>query len=59
MLARDTSGGVGIRIIDGKPDVILYRGAEKADRHRVDYALSLLHFDGEYTPEAVGSNTPE
>ena len=26
MLARDTSGGVGIRIIDGKPDVILYRG---------------------------------
>ena len=38
MLARDTSGGVGIRIIDGKLDVILYRGAEKADRHRVDYA---------------------
>lgn len=58
-LAGDTSGGVGIRIIDGRPDVILYRGAEKADRHRADYALSLLHFAGEYTPEAVGSNTPE
>ena len=58
-LARDTSGGVGISIIDGKPDVILYRGTEKADRHRADYALSLLHFVGEYTPEAVGGNTPE
>ena len=58
-LARDTSGGVGIGIIDGRQDVILYRGAEKADRHRADYALSLLHFAGEYTPKVVGSNTPE
>lgn len=58
-LARDTSGGVGISIIDGKTDVILYRGAEKADCHRIDYALSLLHSAGEYTPEAVGGNTPE
>ena len=58
-LAGDTSGGVGISMTDGRPDVILYRGAEKADRHRVDYALSLLHLDGEYTPEVVGSNTPE
>lgn len=59
MLARDTSGGVGISMTDGRPDVILYRGAEKADRHRADYALSLLHSTGEYTSEVVGGNTPE
>ena len=59
-LAMDTAGsGVGISITSGKPDVILYRGAEKADCHRVDYALSLLHSAGEYTPEIVGSNTLE
>ncbi len=58
-LAGDTSGGVGICVIDGRPEVFLYRGAEKADRHRVDYALSLLRFDGEYTPKVVGMNTPE
>ena len=59
-VARDTAGsGVGISMIDEKPDVILYRGAEQADCHRVDYALSLLHSDGEYTPEIVGSNTLE
>lgn len=58
-LAMDTGSGVGINMIDGKPDVMLYKGAEKADCHRVDYALSLLHSDGEYTPEIVGSNTLE
>ena len=59
-VAMDTAGSsVGISMIDGKPDVMLYRGAEKADCHRVDYALSLLHSDGEYTPEIVGSNTLE
>ena len=58
-LAMDTGSGVGISITSGKPDVMLYRGAEQADRHRVDYALSLLHWAGEYTPEIVGSNTLE
>ena len=59
-VAMDTAGsGVGISMIDGKPDVMLYRGAEKADCHRVDYALSLLHSHEEYTPETVGSNTLE
>ncbi|MDE7430075.1 MAG: ABC transporter permease, partial [Lachnospiraceae bacterium] len=58
-LAMDTGSGVGISITSGKPDVMLYRGAEQADRHRVDYALSLLHPGGEYTPEIVGSNTLE
>lgn len=57
-LARD-SGGVGISMTGGNPEVVLYRGAEKADRHRADYALSQLHFAGEYTPETVGGNTPE
>lgn len=57
-LARDTNG-VGVGVSDGKPCVVLYTAAEKADRHRVDYALSLLHSGGEYTPETVGGNTPE
>lgn len=57
-LARDT-GGVGIRIKDGKPDIVLYAGTEKADRHRADYALSLLHSGSGYQPETVGDNTPE
>lgn len=57
-LARDTNG-VGINASDGKSSVVLYTAAEKADRHRVDYALSLLHYGGEYTPETVGGNTPE
>ena len=58
-LAMDTGSGVGISMIDGKPDVMLYKGSEKVDCYRVDYALSLLHLSGEYTPEMVGGNTPE
>ena len=58
-LAMDAGSGVGISITSGKPDVILYKGAEQADCHRVDYALSLLHLTDEYTPEIVGSNTLE
>lgn len=57
-LARDTNG-VGINASDGKPGVVLYTAAEKADRHRSDYALSLLRPGKEYTPETVGGNTPE
>lgn len=57
-LARDTNG-VGINASDGKPGVVLYTAAEKADRHRADYALSLLRPGKEYTPETVGGNTPE
>ena len=58
-LAKDTSGGVGIRIRKGKPDIVLYAGTEKDDRHRADYALSLLHSGSGYQPETVGDNTPE
>ncbi len=57
-LARDTNG-VGIDVSDGKPGVVLYTASEKADRHRADYALSLLHPGEEYTPETMGENTPE
>ena len=57
-LARDTNS-VGINASDGKPSVVFYTAAEKADRHRADYALSLLHPGEEYTPETTGGNTPE
>lgn len=57
-LARDTNG-VGINASDGKPRVVFYTAAEKVDRHRADYALSLLHPSKEYTPETTGGNTPE
>ena len=33
-LARDTSGGVGIRIKDGRPHIVLYAGTPKADRQQ-------------------------
>ncbi len=58
ILLRDTNG-VGINIKDGRPDIVLYAGAEKIDCHRADYALSLLYPGKEYTPERVGSNSPE
>ncbi len=58
MLLKDANG-VGINASDGRPDILLYRGAEKIDRHRADYALSLLHAGEEYTPETVGVHSPE
>ncbi|MDE6604242.1 MAG: ABC transporter permease [Lachnospiraceae bacterium] len=57
-LAGDT-GGIGIRVKDGKPNIVLYAGTEKVDRHRADYALSLLHSGIGYQPETVGDNTVE
>lgn len=57
-LENDTNG-VGIDASSGSPSVILYTGAEKADQHRKDYALSLLHPDKGHLAEIVGSNTPE
>lgn len=58
-LARDIGSGVGIYVKDGEPNVILYAGTEKVDRHRADYALSLLYSGREYKPETVGDNTPD
>lgn len=53
------ANGVGIDASSGTPDIVFYFGSEKADNHRVDYALSLLHQDNQYTARTVGTNTPE
>lgn len=58
-LAGDASGGVEIHIKDGNPNIVLYAGTEKVDRHRADYAFSLLHSGREYKPETMGHNNPE
>ncbi len=58
MLKKDANG-VGISVNDGEPNRILYRGADKIDCHRADYAYSLLYPDEEYTPETVGNHSPE
>lgn len=57
-LLADTNG-VGIDAGSGVPEMIMYAGAEKADRHRADYALSLLQPDHSYTAQIVGTNTRE
>lgn len=57
-LEKDTNG-VGIDASEGNPSILLYGATEKADRHRVDYALSLLHSDQGYNPEIVGNNSME
>ena len=58
VLAGDTNG-VGIDASSGTPQVRFYEATEKADKHRVDYALSLLSGDENYTAETVGNYTPE
>ena len=57
-LSKDTNG-IGIDASSGKPDIVFYFGSEKADNHRADYALSLLHPYNPYTAQTVGANTPE
>jgi len=57
-LLADTNG-VGLNASTGEVQVVLYKGAEHADRHRADYALSLLRPSASRTPEALGTNTPE
>lgn len=58
VLASDANG-VGIDASSGTPQVQFYEATEKADKHRVDYALSLLSGDENYTAETVGNYTPE
>lgn len=58
VLAGDTNG-VGIDASSGTPQVRFYEATEKADKHRVDYALSLLSGDENYTAETVGNYTSE
>ncbi|MCI9213105.1 MAG: ABC transporter permease, partial [Ruminococcus sp.] len=55
----DDTNGVGIDASAGKPQLVFYEGTENADRHRADYALSLLQPSGHYSAEVIGSNTPE
>ena len=57
-LVTDTTG-IGIDAGSGTPNIILYYGSEKVDRHRADYARSLLYPDNGYTAKTVGANTPE
>ena len=53
------ANGVGLDASAGDVRVVLYRGAEHIDRHRADYALSLLEPLTIHTPEVLGTNTPE
>lgn len=58
VLLQDTNG-VGIDASTGEVQLLMYEGTENADRHRADYALSLLQPSGNYSAEVIGSNTPE
>lgn len=53
------ANGVGLDVSAGDVRVVLYKGAEHVDRHRIDYALSLLRPSAGSTPEIIGMNTPE
>ena len=53
------ANGVGLDASAGDVRVVLYAGAENIDRHRADYALSLLQPSANSTPEVTGTNTPE
>ena len=64
MEAMDTAllsdaNGVGLDASGEEVRVVLYRGAEHVDRHRADYALSLLEPSASPAPEVLGTNTPE
>ena len=53
------ANGVGLDASAGEVRVVLYKGAEHVDRHRADYALSLLWPSASPAPEVLGTNTPE
>ena len=53
------ANGVGLDASGGEVRVVLYKGAEHVDRHRADYALSLLEPSASPAPEVLGTNTPE
>ncbi len=53
------ANGVGLDASAGDVRVVLYKGAEHVDRHRADYALSLLEPSASPAPEVLGTNTPE
>ncbi len=53
----DDTNGVGIDAGTGTPRLIFYETTENADRHRADYALSLLQPSGHYSAKIIGTNT--
>ncbi len=53
------ANGVGLDASAGGVRVVLYKGAEHVDRHRADYALSLLRPSDSHAPAVLGTNTPE
>ena len=53
------ANGVGLDAGGGDVRVVLYKGAEHVDRHRADYALSLLRPSDSHAPAVLGKNTPE
>ena len=55
----DDTYGVGIDASAGEPQLVFYEGTENADRHRADYALSLLRPSRRERAEVIGSNTLE
>ncbi len=57
-LVADTTS-IGIDASSGKPNMMLYYGSQKVDKHRADYARALLYPDDGYTAKTVGVNTPE
>ena len=53
------ANGAGLDASAGEVRVVLYKGAEHVDRHRADYALSLLRPSDSHAPAVLGTNTPE
>lgn len=50
---------VGIDAAAGTPEIVFYKGAEGMDRHRADYALSLMYPSERSDAKIVGYNAPE
>lgn len=55
----DDTNSVGIDASTGEPRLVFYEAAEETDRHRADYALSLLLPAGKADTRVIGSRTPE
>lgn len=53
------ANGIGLDASEEEVRIILYKGAEHVDRHRADYALSMLQPSSDSAPEVIGINTPE
>lgn len=56
---RADANSVGLDAHTSSVQVVLYAGAEPIDRHRADYALSLLQPSVSRAPKVTGIHTPE